>query len=457
MENTAVKKNEIYKTEITAFSSEGNGICKINGFTVFVPGGVMGDTAHIKIVKVNKSYAYGKICELIKPSIHRQQEACGIAKKCGGCQLMHIDYDFQLKMKRQIVTDALERIGGFKGISVNDTIGMSNPFFYRNKMQFPVSEDKDKNIVCGFYRERSHDVVECENCITGPKECEKIIEAVKEYMRFTDTRAYNEEKHTGVVRHIFVRKAKSGIMVVISATENLKTPELLVKLLCGACGDVQSVYVNINDKKTNLILGDKYVHIYGSEKITDELCGLKFEISPSSFYQINSKQTEVLYKTAADFAAATKDDIVVDLYCGIGTISMFMAQTAKKVTGIEIVSDAVKNAKQNAKLNNMDNLSFYCGDAGKIIDYLYKSNEKADIAVFDPPRKGADELTLNTIIKLNPKKIVYVSCNPSTLARDLKYLAENGGYEIEKVQPVDMFCHTYHVETVVLLKSKTNN
>ncbi len=450
MQQTAVEKNKIYQAEITSFTSEGNGICRINDFAVFVSGAVLGDVLEIKIVKVNKSYAYAKILNIMKPSPHRTAEKCGYAKKCGGCKLMHIDYNFQLEMKKTIVSDALERIGGFSNVKVNDTIGMEYPYEYRNKMQFPVSE-KDGKIVCGFYRERSHDIVDIKSCITGPGVCESIVFAVKEYMRFSNTPPYNEANHSGAIRNIFIRTAKSGVMVVVVSRKKLNSPELLTKLICEKCSKVVSVYININDKKTNLILGDKYIHVYGEKKLTDVIGDFKFEISPSSFYQINPLQTQKLYSAAAEFANPGENETVVDLYCGIGTISMFMAKKAKKVIGIEIVPQAIENAKENAKKNGLGNLSFYCGDAGKLADFLYKADEKADIVVFDPPRKGADELALNTILKLSPKKIVYVSCNPSTLARDLKYLAQNGGYELKKVQPVDMFCHTTHVETVCLM------
>lgn len=452
MDNITVKKNQIYTAQITSFGSQGEGICRIDGFTVFVYGGVVGDVCVLKIVKVNKSFAFGKILEIKEPSPHRTEPACKVSGSCGGCQLMHISYDFQLKMKKQTVIDALERIGGFSGIEVGDVLGMQNPYNYRNKMQFPISRGEDGGAVCGFFKERTHEVIPVDECITGPDECTSIIAALKEYMRFTNTPAYNEKDHSGILRHLFIRKTSKDLMVAVVATKSIKTPELLVKLILQAQPATASVLLNINDKKTNLILGDKYITLYGKETVCDTLGGYLFEISAESFYQINHDQTEILYKTAVDFAGLTGCETVFDLYCGAGTISIFMAERAKKVIGIEIVEKAVENAKRNAENNGLENLHFYAGDAGKLTDYLYSAGEKADVVVFDPPRKGADELTLNTILKMAPEKIVYVSCNPATLARDLKYLAENGGYKVKKVQPVDMFPHTHHVETVVLLQ-----
>ncbi len=452
----SVKKNLIYTAEITAFGSSGEGICKIDGFTVFVHGGVVGDVCEIKIVKVNKSFAYGKILSFKTKSPYRARPACDAFKKCGGCQLMHIDYSYQLEMKKRVVVDALERIGGFSDVEVYNVAGMKNPYNYRNKMQFPVSTGENGAVVCGFFKQRSHDVVAIDDCITGPLECKNIIFAVKEYMRFTQSRAYDEKMHIGEVRHIFVRKTSNDLMVVVVATKELKDSDLLVKLILENAPSVTSILVNINNKKTNLILGDRYISLYGSKTIKDTLEDYVFEISAESFYQINHDQTEVLYKTAVDFAGLKGNETVFDLYCGAGTISIFMAKQAKRVIGIEIVEKAIENAKLNAKNNGLENLSFYAGDAGKITDYLYSNGERADVVVFDPPRKGADELALNTILKMAPEKIVYVSCNPATLARDLKYLYENGGYKLLKVQPVDMFPHTTHVEAVALLCREEN-
>ncbi len=456
MEQELVKKNEIYEAEITSFSSTGDGICRINGFTVFVAGGVLGDILEIKIVKVNKSFGYGKILKIISKSEHRCEPECGVYQKCGGCQMMHINYDFQLKMKKQIVCDAIRRIGGFCDVEVFDTIGMDYPFRYRNKMQFPVAENENGEVVCGFFKERTHEIIPVSDCLTGSQKCKKIISAVKEYMRFTNLKPYDEKRHSGSIRNIFIRSVKGGTMViVVSKEEKIKAPECLVKLLLEADSSIVGIGININKDKTNLVLGKEYKMIYGSEKIKDKIGEFEFEISPSSFYQINTKQTEVLYNKAAEFAEIEDGDTVFDLYCGTGTISMFMAKKAKKVIGIEIVEDAVINARKNAEKNGLDNLHFYPGDAGEVVEKLYNMGERADVVIFDPPRKGADDKTIETILKMSPKRIVYVSCNPATLARDMKSLYEGGGYVPEVVQPVDMFCHTFHVESVALLTLST--
>lgn len=449
----SVRKNEIIEAEITAFSSDGSGICRVNGFTVFVAGGVLGDVLEIKIVKVNKSFGYGKILRIISPSEHRREPECEVYSKCGGCQLMHIDYDFQLKMKKQIVEDAIRRIGGFSDVRILDTVGMEYPFRYRNKMQFPVSENEKGEVVCGFFKERTHEVIPVGDCITGKAVCEKIIEAVKKYMKFAGVEPYNEKEHKGCVRNIFIRSVKGGTMVSIVVNhKKIPSPELLVKLLLEADRSITGIMLNINSEKTNLVLGKEFRVLYGSDTIKDSIGEFEFEISPASFYQINTKQTEILYKAAVDFADIKEEDTVFDLYCGTGTISMFMAKKAKKVIGVEIVEEAVVNARKNAEENGLCNLHFYAGDAGEVIKRLYDMGERADVVVFDPPRKGADDVAIETILKMNPKRIVYVSCNPATLARDMKKLYENGGYMPQRVLPVDMFCQTHHVEAVALLQ-----
>lgn len=455
MEKELVKKNEIYTVTITAFGSSGEGICRIDGFTVFVYGGVPEDELEIKIVKVNKNFAYGKILKILSPSKHRAKPVCSVYEKCGGCQMMHIDYDFQLEMKKKIVCDAVERIGGFKNVDVLDTIGMENPFRYRNKMQFPVAKDENNNTVCGFFKERTHEIIPINDCLMGSKACVNIIGAVKKYMKFTKLEPYDEKKHSGSVRHIFIRNMEGGTMVtLVVKNRNIPDPECLVKLLLEADSSITGIALNINSEKTNLILGKEYKIIYGSETLTDRIGEFEFEISPSSFYQINTRQTEILYSIASDFAQINENDTVFDLYCGTGTISMFMAKKAKKVIGVEIVEDAVLNARKNAKMNGLENLHFYAGDAGEIVQKLYSMGEYADVVIFDPPRKGADEAAIDTILKMSPKRIVYVSCNPATLARDMKILNERGLYVPKKIQPVDMFPNTFHVETIVLLQNR---
>lgn len=450
---TIVKKNEIYDVEITAQGTDGEGIGRVDGFTVFVKNAVEGDKARIKILKVNKSYAFAKIEELIAPSAHRTEPKCKVFGRCGGCNMMHINYQKQLEIKQKRVYDALVRIGGFNDISVEPTIGMKVPYHYRNKTQFPVGTSKDGEIVTGFFAPRSHNICPTDECCVGSEILKSITDTVKKFMKKYKVDAYNEEKHAGIIRHIFVRTSKeNGVMVVIVTNAiNLPHDDVLVSMLCENVGGIKSIIQNINTQKTNLILGKNNVTLYGDDKLIDSIGELKFEISPLSFYQVNTTQTEILYKTALDFADIKKDDNVFDLYCGIGTISLFIAGKAKNVFGVEIVPEAIDDAKKNAKLNNIENAHFFCGDAEKIVPELYEAGERADVVMFDPPRKGADETTLSTIIKMAPKRIVYVSCNPETLARDAKFLKDNGRYEIKKVQPVDMFPHTGHVETVVMM------
>lgn len=452
-----IKKNDIFEVEITDQSSSGDGICRIDGFTVFVPRTATGDLARIRIVKVNKTYGFGRLEQILKASDVRVAPVCEAFDKCGGCDFMHINYETQLKLKRQQVLDALERLGGFKGVSVSETRGMEHPYAYRNKTQMPVGKDKDGRTVCGFYRRHSHDLVETEHCCICSEAAMAAAECVKEYMRIAKVKPYDEKTHTGIVRNVFVRTAKDGsVMVVVVANALfLPQPELLVSLLCEGVEGIVSIQHNIHTDKTNLVLGKNNDVLWGSETLCDTIGDLVFEISPHSFFQVNPVQTQVLYETAVDMANIQKTDTVFDLYCGIGTISLFAAKRAGKVIGVEIVEDAVKDAKKNAVRNGIENAAFYCGDVQKSIQYLYSQGERADVVILDPPRKGSDEKTLDVILNMHPERVVYVSCNPATLARDLKYLCESGAYKIDVVVPVDMFPHTVHVETVALLTVST--
>lgn len=452
-----IEKKRIYEIEITAQGVSGEGIGKIDGFTVFVKNAVCGDRLRIKILKVNKSYAFAKIESIITPSPHRAKPACSIYKQCGGCNIMHIDYGEQLKFKQRRVYDALTRIGGFENAEVTPTCGMETPCRYRNKTQLPVGRGRSGQIVTGFFMPRTHTICPADDCVVSADVLPKLIAALKRYMAKYKIEPYDETKRRGVIRHLFVRTAKNGdvMAVVVTNSINLEHSDSLVRMFRESCKGIVSIIQNINTEKTNLILGKNNVTLWGADKLTDTIGNLSFEISPLSFYQVNSAQTEVLYKTALDFAALTGRENVFDLYCGTGTISLFMAQRAKSVFGVEIVPEAVADARKNAERNNISNAHFYCGSAEKTVTELYNAGERADVVVFDPPRKGADETTLSIIIKMAPKRIVYVSCNPETLARDAKFLHENGGYELIKACPVDMFPHTTHVETVVLLCRKT--
>lgn len=446
------KKNEIYKIIINDVSSDGNGVGNIDGFVVFVPGTVTGDEAEILIVKVQKSYAYGKVINIIKPSELRRDALCTVFGKCGGCSLMHIKYDYQLKIKRTIINNALKRIGGVEH-EVDEMIGGDSQFRYRNKMIFPVGEDLKGNTVCGFYRGRSHDIIPLEDCYLGDECNAKIIGAVKEYMKECSIKAYSEKHHSGIIRKVFTRKgAISGeIMVVISANADMiPEKDRLVEKLLKVSKKIVSIILNINKKRTNLVLGDKNTVLFGKNTITDTLCGIEYEISPHSFYQINHEQTERLYNKALEYAEIDKNDFVMDIYCGIGTISLSASKKAKRVMGVEIVQQAIEDAKKNAKRNDIENAEFICADAAQLVPKLIEKGIKPDVVILDPPRKGSDNKTLISIASVNPDRIVYISCNPATLARDCSLLREHG-YEVRKVCGVDMFANTNHVECCVLL------
>lgn len=451
------RKNDGFEGEITANGVGGEGILKIDGFTIFVPDTVKGDKIKGKILKVKTGYAFGKATEIISPSPLRQTSVCSRSLACGGCDIACMNYDYQLELKRNIVRDALRRIGGID-IEPEKTVGMEVPYFYRNKMQFPVGKNKDGEIVYGFYAKRSHNIVPAEDCVTGKKYCTPIMDTIVNFMDEKGITPYDEQTHKGVVRHIFLRdSAFSGeiMVVIVINSKSLPFAEELVEKLKNLNENISGILVNINREKTNLILGEKNVVLYGKDYITDRIGNLEFKISPHSFFQINSVQTEKLYNLALESAGDITDSIVFDLYCGTGTISLFMAQKAKKVYGIEIVDEAVKNARENAKRNGIENAMFYSGAVEDIIEDLYNDGVHADVVVLDPPRKGSDQKTLDIIIKMNPSKIVYVSCDPATLARDLKYLTENG-FKTGKVTPVDMFPQTKHVECATLLLKAYN-
>lgn len=447
-----IEKNKEYTIEITAVSSDGNGVGHIDGYAVFVPQTVRGDFVTAEIVKVKSRYANGTLKNIITPSPKRSIPPCGIYEKCGGCQLMHMDYEEQLFEKENIVKNSLMRIGGFSGFEFENICPMEKPERYRNKMVFPVGEDKNGNPVCGFYAPKSHDVIPAEDCMTGCSENKEIIQAVMKYMKENGVCAYNEKSGKGSIRGIFTRKsfATGEIMVVIvTSGDQLIKSDRLVEGLSAVKG-VSSVILNVNKKRTNLALGDKNIVLYGTDTITDTICGIEFKISPHSFFQINPVMTEKLYSKVMEYADLSGNESVMDIYCGIGTISLCAAKSAKEVVGIEIVEQAIEDAKVNAEINGIKNVRFFADCAENIVPQLVKNDEKPDVVILDPPRKGSDEKTLSAIAKAQPSKIVYVSCNPATLARDLKFLAQNG-YELKKAQPFDMFPHTMHVESVVLM------
>ncbi len=453
-----IKKNDIVQLNIEDMGINGEGIGKVNGYTLFVKDAIAGDVIEAKVTKANKNFGYARVMKIVESSPYRVPAKCGVARSCGGCQLQEMSYERQLIFKHDKVANNLKKIAGITYVPVEPVIGMENPFRYRNKAQFPVGLDKDGNIVMGFYAGRTHTIIDNEDCLLGVEENAQILDLIKAFMLKNNIKPYDEEKGTGVVRHILIRKgfATGEIMVcIVINAKNLKGTDALVNELTTIHG-LTSISLNVNTKNTNVILGSKIINLYGEGYITDYIKDVKFQISPLSFYQVNPVQTEKLYGKALEFAGLTGKETVWDLYCGIGTISLFLAKSAKKVYGVEIVPEAIDDAKNNAKINNIENAEFFVGKSEEVLPEFYKKNGGyADVIVVDPPRKGCEETLLATIVKMAPERVVYVSCDSATLARDLKYMSENG-YCVKKVQPVDMFSHSGHVETCVLLSHKNS-
>ena len=549
----AYSKNDCVQVTIEDIGVSGEGIGKIDGYTLFVKDTVIGDVVNVKIMKAKKNYGYARLVDIVKPSKDRVEPACAIARQCGGCQIQAMSYEAQLKYKQKLVSDNLKRIGGLTegtDYEMCDILGMEEPFRYRNKAQYPVGEDKDGNIVMGFYAGHTHSIIPCpdDDCLLGHSDNAVILKAVKAWMEKYRVRAYDENIHKGTVRHILIRTGfhTDEIMLCLVTKKMLRkeaadglvdvVKELNGEISGSAVGDVDidknigesednhtndrdrhlhitSLVVNINKEDTNVILGKECVTLYGKPYIEDYIGDIKFQISPLSFFQVNPRQTEVLYNKALEFADLKGNESVWDMYCGIGTISLFLAKKAGQVYGVEIVPQAIEDAKNNAKINNISNAEFFVGKAEEVVPAFYKNNgnnaskggadvdgadksysankaeqsdttgksdnidlpgidtagksdnsdsqniinvydmTKPDVVVVDPPRKGCDEKLLDTIVSMSPDRIVYVSCDSATLARDLKVLVERG-YNVEKVQPVDQFANTVHVETVVLLSHK---
>lgn len=451
------RKNDLVTLEIEDCGIDGEGIGKADGFTVFVKDAVIGDTVTAKIIKAKKNYGYGRLMEVLKPSPYRVELKCEFARQCGGCQLQALSYDQQLVFKTNKVKGHLERIGGFTDIPMEPIIGMDELFHYRNKAQFPVGRNKEGKIVTGFYAGRTHNIIENRDCALGVAENKEVLDRVIAHMEKYGIEPYNEATGKGLVRHVLIRYGyftKEVMVCLILNGNKLPKEEQLVKSLCEIPG-MTSITINVNKKHSNVILGEEIRLLWGQEYITDRIGDISYQISPLSFYQVNPMQTQKLYAKALEYADLHGQETVWDLYCGIGTISLFLAQKAKFVRGVEIVPAAIENAKENAKLNGLENTEFFVGKAEEVLPREYKKNGVyADVIVVDPPRKGCDETLLETMIEMNPERIVYVSCDSATLARDLKYLCERG-YELRKVCPVDQFGMTVHVETVCLL-SKLN-
>ena len=452
-----MKKNDAVTVKIEDLGIHGEGIGRVDGYTLFIKDALAGDLVEAKIMKMKKQYGYAKLMRIIEPSSSRTEPVCPVAKSCGGCQIQAMKYEDQAIFKNNKVKNNLMRIGGIEEELLDKIMepvcAMEDPYRYRNKAQFPIGKDKAGNLVAGFYAGRTHDIIPCKDCVLGVEINEKILNIVLEFMEEFKIEPYNEETHKGLIRHVLIRfgfTTKEIMVCLIINGRKLPHGEELADRLSKIQG-MTSITLNVNREKTNVIMGQETLPLWGQDYITDYIGNVKYQISPLSFYQVNPVQTEKLYGTALEYAGLDGEETVWDLYCGIGTISLFLAQKAKKVYGVEIVPPAIEDARQNAKINGFTNAEFFVGKAEEVLPEKYKKEGiYADIIVVDPPRKGCEEVVLETMVKMQPKRIVYVSCDSATLARDLKYLREHG-YQLTKAKAVDMFPHTGHVESVVQL------
>ncbi len=487
-----MEKNQEFIVTIEDMNEDGAGVGKVDGYIWFVKDAVIGDVVRAKAMKMKKSYGFARLMEVLEPSGSRVIPSCPVARQCGGCQLQAMSYEEQLKFKERKVMNNLIRIGKFaeNEIHMLPIMGMEEPWRYRNKAQFPFGKDKGGNVIAGFYAGRTHAIVEAGDCLLGVEENREILDIVKLFMKEMKIEPYDESSHKGLVRHVLIRKGfKTGEIMVCLVINGKKLPgkERLVEMLCGGDGKdekgqginregingkeiygketngnetdghgirgMTSISYSVNQEKTNVIMGKEIVNLYGPGFITDYIGNLKYQISPLSFYQVNPVQTERLYGTALEYAGLTGNETVWDLYCGIGTISLFLAQKAKKVYGVEIVPQAIEDARRNAEINGIKNAEFFVGKAEEVLPEQFEKNHvHADVIVVDPPRKGCDTVCLDTILEMRPERVVYVSCDSATLARDLRYLAD-GGYMVERGRCCDMFPGTVHVESVIMIRN----
>ena len=445
-----LEKNQIYEAQIVDYTAEGLGVAKIEGCAVFVPNAIAGEICRIRIEKVGKTWASGKIVEILEKSPHRINRACPVAKLCGGCDFWHMDYAEETRLKAERVRSCLNRIGG-ESLEEIPILAAPTCRGYRNKAQYPVSQKKGKAFA-GFFKAGTHQVVENDRCLILPEETDRIKGIVIDYVNQTRVSVYDEASHTGLLRHIYVRRgAVSGqILVCLSINGSaIPKPERLIEKLKAVSG-FTTLVLTVNTKKGNAVLGDEFITLYGPGYIEDTLCGLNFRLSPRSFYQVNHHQAQRLYEAAIAQAQISKNDTVLDLYCGVGTITLCLAKAAGKVIGVEVIPQAVEDAKDNAKRNGIENAEFFCGDAGEAALALEKNGIKADVAVVDPPRKGLNGDTIEALSRMAPRRIVYVSCDPATLARDVALLKERG-YVLKNAMACDLFPRCAHIETVVCL------
>ena len=451
----SIQKNQEYVVDIIDNGFEGEGIAKIDNFTIFIPGTIKGEKVRVLIVKVLSSHGFGKIVEIIEKSQARQDVDCNTYKRCGGCNLRHVKYEETLKMKQNAVQSLVNKTLKNK-LQIKETVGMENPLHYRNKAQYPIGINKKGEPVIGVFANRTHEVIPIDNCLIQNKKSEEIAKFIIEFIKEKNISIYDEKTGKGLVRHIVTKVGiKTGEIMCVIVINGHKIPNEneLVENLKTRYPEIKAIVKNINMKNTNVILGQENINLYGNGYIEDILGEYKFQISPLSFYQVNPVQAEKLYNLGVSMAEITKDDVVFDLYCGIGTISLFMSKFAKKVYGIEIVEEAVKMAKENAKNNNVLNTEFFAGDVEIVLDDLINNKGlKADVVMFDPPRKGLDKKSIDNILNIRPKKIVYISCNPATLIRDLADFENE--YDIKTIIPVDMFPFTSHVECCSVLQLK---
>ena len=446
-----VKKNDRRTVYIEDLTHDGNGVAKVDGYPLFIQGALPQETAEIHVLKTLKNFGFAKIVEIIEPSPDRVKAPCIYFGKCGGCQLQHLSYEGQLKWKENMVKNVMKRIGKIDA-PVLPVKGMQDPWNYRNKSQIPFSMT-ETGPIAGFYKSKTHEIVDMERCLIQVGEADAIMANLKKELSEIGIQPYNEESHQGMLRHVVVRKGRAtGEVMVVLVTNKHKFPqkEAAIEVIRKLVPNVTSIVQNINIEKTNVIMGNETYTLWGKDTIEDTIGGVRFEISARSFYQVNPVQTEVLYKQALDYAQLKGDETVIDAYCGIGTISLFLAEKAKQVMGVEIVEQAIEDAKRNAELNGYKNTYFEAGPAEEVIPRWYADGKEADVLVVDPPRKGCDEALLQTIIEHKPNRVVYVSCNPATLARDLRIL-EDGGYKTVEIQPVDMFPQSTHCEAVAWL------
>lgn len=450
-----VKSGQHYTVHIAGLGSSAEGVARYQDFTVFIPGALPGEEVEVKITEVKKNYAKGVLIKVITPAAMRVAPRCAIYENCGGCQLQHAAYEAQLVLKRQIVVDAVTRIAKMPDVEIDPTIGDPVGWYYRNKMQFPVGAT-DGRLKIGCYAKGTHNIIDTEHCYIQHELNNTIVNEVRKILRELHIPAYDEMTGTGVVRHVLGRvgsATKEVMVVLVTATEILPQKEQIVSALQGAIPNLVSIIQNVNGKKTNVILGNKMKTLWGKDTIDDCIGEFRFKISARSFFQVNTKQAHTLYAKAVEYAGLTGAETVIDAYCGTGTVTLFLAKAAAKVYGIEIVEQAIADAKDNARYNKVDNVEFIAADAVKIMPQLYKEGIRPQVVVVDPPRAGCDTKVLETFVAMNPERIIYISCNPASLARDLGILAEHN-YVAKKIQPVDMFPQTFHVECVALIERK---